>query len=45
MTPDGLPLVGPTRIARLSVSVGHGMFGWTYSCGAGKRLAERIGEG
>jgi len=43
MTPDGLPLVGPTRIARLSVSVGHGMFGWTYSCGAGKRLAERIG--
>ncbi|RIA56226.1 D-amino acid dehydrogenase [Dichotomicrobium thermohalophilum] len=43
MTPDGLPLVGPTRINRLSVSVGHGMFGWTYSCGAGKRLAERIG--
>ncbi len=43
MTPDGLPLVGPTRIDRLSVSVGHGMFGWTYSCGAGKRLAERIG--
>ncbi len=43
MTPDGLPLVGPTRVARLSVSVGHGMFGWTYSCGAGKRLAERIG--
>jgi D-amino-acid dehydrogenase len=43
MTPDGLPLVGPTRIARLSVSVGHGMFGWTYSCGAGRRLAEQIG--
>jgi D-amino-acid dehydrogenase len=43
MTPDGLPLVGPTRIGRLSVSVGHGMFGWTFSCGAGKRLAERIG--
>ena len=43
MTPDGLPLVGPTRIDRLSVSVGHGMFGWTFSCGAGKRLAERIG--
>ena len=43
MTPDGLPLVGPTRIDGLSVSVGHGMFGWTYSCGAGKRLAQRIG--
>ena len=43
MTPDGLPLVGPTRIDRLSLSVGHGMFGWTFSCGAGKRLAERIG--
>jgi len=43
MTPNGLPLVGPSRIDRLSVSVGHGMFGWTYSCGAGKRLAERIG--
>ncbi len=43
MTPDGLPLVGPTCIERLSLSVGHGMFGWTYSCGAGKRLAARIG--
>ncbi|MFP4537312.1 MAG: D-amino acid dehydrogenase [Dichotomicrobium sp.] len=44
MTPDGLPLVGPTRIGRLSISVGHGMFGWTYSCGAGKRLSARIGH-
>lgn len=43
MTPDGLPLVGPTRVGRLSVSVGHGMFGWTFSCGAGKLLAARIG--
>jgi D-amino-acid dehydrogenase len=43
MTPDGLPRVGPTPVDRLSLSVGHGMFGWTFSCGAGKRLAERIG--
>ncbi len=44
MTPNGLPMVGPTRIGGLSVSVGHGMFGWTFSCGAGERLAVQIGR-
>jgi D-amino-acid dehydrogenase len=44
MTPNGLPIVGPTRIDGLSVSVGHGMFGWTFSCGAGERLAAQIGQ-
>jgi D-amino-acid dehydrogenase len=43
MTPDGLPIVGPSRLRNLSLNVGHGMFGWTLSCGASQMLAERIG--
>lgn len=43
MTPDGLPIVGPSKLANLSLNVGHGMFGWTLSCGASERLAQVIG--
>jgi D-amino-acid dehydrogenase len=43
MTPDGLPIVGPSKLANLSLNVGHGMFGWTLSCGASERLAGQIG--
>lgn len=39
MTPNGLPIVGPTPLRNLSLNVGHGMFGWTLSCGASERLA------
>ena len=42
MTPDGLPIVGPSKLRNLSLNVGHGMFGWTLSCGASQMLAERI---
>ena len=42
MTPDGLPIVGPTRLGNLSLNVGHGMFGWTLSCGASQRLAQGL---
>ena len=44
MTPDGLPIVGPSKLRNLSLNVGHGMFGWTLSCGAGERLAQEIGS-
>ncbi len=43
MTPDGLPIVGPSKLRNLSLNVGHGMFGWTLSCGASQMLAEQIG--
>ncbi|MGD8809665.1 MAG: D-amino acid dehydrogenase [Gammaproteobacteria bacterium] len=43
MTPDGLPFVGPSSLRNLSLNVGHGMFGWTLSCGASERLADTIG--
>lgn len=42
MTPDGVPIVGPSKLANLSLNVGHGMFGWTLSCGASRALAETI---
>jgi D-amino-acid dehydrogenase len=42
MTPDGLPIVGPSKLNNLSLNVGHGMFGWTLSCGASERLAEGL---
>lgn len=42
MTPDGLPIVGPSKLKNLSLNVGHGMFGWTLSCGASEMLAEGL---
>jgi D-amino-acid dehydrogenase len=44
MTPDGLPIVGPSKLKNLSLNVGHGMFGWTLSCGASQMLADGIGD-
>jgi D-amino-acid dehydrogenase len=44
MTPDGLPIVGPSKLRNLSLNVGHGMFGWTLSCGASERLAQDLSE-
>jgi D-amino-acid dehydrogenase len=40
MTPDGTPVVGPTKIANLWTNTGHGTLGWTMSCGSGKVLAD-----
>lgn len=42
MTPNGLPIVGPSPLKNLSLNVGHGMFGWTLSCGASERLAREL---
>jgi D-amino-acid dehydrogenase len=42
MTPNGLPIVGPSPLKNLSLNVGHGMFGWTLSCGASERLARQL---
>ena len=35
MTPDGTPVVGPTRYRNLCTNTGHGTLGWTMACGSG----------
>jgi D-amino-acid dehydrogenase len=42
MTPDGTPLIGPTRYANLFLNTGHGTLGWTMSCGSGRVLADLV---
>ncbi|MFJ8716309.1 NAD(P)/FAD-dependent oxidoreductase [Streptomyces violaceus] len=44
-TPDGLPLVGPTRSPRVHVCGGHGMWGIALGPLSGKLLAESIVTG
>ena len=43
MTPDGTPVLGPTRIAGLWLAGGHGTLGWTMAAGTGRVLADLIG--
>ena len=40
MTPDGTPIVGPTRYENLFLNTGHGTLGWTMACGSGRVLAD-----
>ena len=42
MTPDGPPVIGPTRYANLWLNTGHGTLGWTMSCGSGALLADLV---
>lgn len=42
MTPDGTPLIGPTRYDNLFINTGHGTLGWTMACGSGRLLADII---
>ncbi len=42
MTPDGTPVVGPTRLPNLFTNTGHGTLGWTMACGSGRVLADLI---
>jgi D-amino-acid dehydrogenase len=44
-TPDGLPLVGPTKSDRVFVAGGHGMWGITLGPATGRLLAERMVTG
>jgi D-amino-acid dehydrogenase len=44
MTPDGHPLVGPTRYRNLWLNTGHGSLGWSMACGSGLRIAGVIGQ-
>ncbi|MFC3124543.1 D-amino acid dehydrogenase [Pseudoroseomonas globiformis] len=42
MTPDGTPVIGPTRYPSLFLNTGHGTLGWTMSCGSGKLAADLV---
>ena len=42
MTPDGTPVVGPTRYSNLFLNTGHGTLGWTMACGSGRVLADMM---
>jgi D-amino-acid dehydrogenase len=42
MTPDGPPVIGPTKYANLHLNTGHGTLGWTMSCGSGRVLADML---
>ncbi len=42
MTPDGPPVIGPTRYPNLWLNTGHGTLGWTMGCGSGRVLADLI---
>ena len=42
VTPDSVPLLGPTAIDNLFLNTGHGMLGWTMACGSAKVIADLI---
>jgi len=42
MTPDGTPVIGPTRYANLFLNTGHGTLGWTMACGSARLLADLV---
>jgi D-amino-acid dehydrogenase len=42
MTPDGTPIVGPTRITNLLLATGHGTLGWTMAAGTGHLIADLV---
>lgn len=42
MTPDGTPILGPSRYANLHVSTGHGTLGWTMAAGTGRFMADLL---
>lgn len=42
MTPDGTPIVGPTRLDNLLLATGHGTLGWTMAAGTGRVIADLV---
>ncbi len=42
MTPDGTPVLGPTRYANLFLNTGHGTLGWTMACGTARAVADVV---
>lgn len=42
MTPDGPPVIGPSRVAGLYYNTGHGHMGWTMACGSARILRDLV---
>jgi len=42
MTPDGTPIIGPTRHPNLFLNTGHGTLGWTMACGSSRAVADVV---
>lgn len=42
MTPDGTPVLGPSRYDNLFLNSGHGTLGWTMACGSGRTVADVV---
>lgn len=42
MTPDGTPVIGPTKIGGLYLNTGHGTLGWTMSSGSARVIADLV---
>lgn len=40
MTPDGTPVLGPSRYPNLFLNTGHGTLGWTMACGSSRAVAD-----
>ena len=45
MTPDGTPVIGPTKYPNLYLNTGHGTLGWTMACGSARVISEQISGG
>ncbi|UVD60789.1 D-amino acid dehydrogenase (plasmid) [Rhizobium sp. Pop5] len=43
MTPDGTPVIGPTKVAGLFLNTGHGTLGWTMSTGSARLICDLVG--
>ena len=42
MSPDGVGIMGKTKVSGLYLNTGHGHLGWTMAPGAGKSVADEI---
>ncbi|ARO32667.1 D-amino acid dehydrogenase small subunit 1 (plasmid) [Rhizobium sp. NXC14] len=42
MTPDGTPVIGPTKISGLYLNTGHGTLGWTMSTGSARVISDLV---
>ncbi|KWV54168.1 amino acid dehydrogenase [Rhizobium altiplani] len=42
MTPDGTPVIGPTKVAGLYLNTGHGTLGWTMSTGSALVISDLV---
>ncbi len=42
VTPDSVPILGPTPIKNLFLDTGHGTLGWPMACGSGRVIADLV---